>query len=59
VEFEAAWEHRVDALIDPSGLRATFISREDLMAAKLAAGRPQDLADVDAIQSARKPRPDC
>ena len=36
-----------------SGVRATFISREDLITAKLAAGRPQDLADVDAIRKAQ------
>jgi hypothetical protein len=53
VEFEAAWERRVEDVIDPaSGLKATFISREDLIAGKLASGRPQDLADVDAIRKA-------
>ena len=35
-----------------SGLKAFFISAEDLVTAKLAAGRPQDLADVDAIRKA-------
>ena len=44
---------RVEDVIDTaSGLKVNFISREDLMAAKLAAGRPQDLADVVAIQKA-------
>jgi|SRR5579863_1186444 len=53
VEFDPAWERRVEDVIDPaSGLRASFISREDLIAAKLEAGRPQDLADVDAIRKA-------
>jgi len=43
----------VEGLIDPpSGLNAFFISSEDLIAAKLAAGRPQDLADVDATRKA-------
>jgi hypothetical protein len=51
VDFDRAWQNRVEALIDaPSGLRASFISREDLIAAKLAAGRPQDLADVAALR---------
>jgi hypothetical protein len=46
-------ERRIDDVIDPaSGLQASFISREDLIAAKLASGRPQDLADVDAIRKA-------
>ena len=53
VDFDAAWERRVEDVIDAaSGLRANFISRDDLIAAKLAAGRPQDLADVDAIKKA-------
>ncbi len=53
VEFDAAWERRVEDVIDlATGLKATFISCDDLVAAKLAAGRPQDLADVSAIQKA-------
>jgi hypothetical protein len=49
VEFEEAWRRRVDARIDDD-LTVSFISREDLLAAKIAAGRAQDLADVDALQ---------
>lgn len=53
VDFDAAWEKRVDGVIDPaSGLTAHFISGDDLMAAKIAAGRPQDIADAAAIQKA-------
>jgi len=53
VDFDAAWERRVETVIDPaSGLMANFISAEDLIASKLAAGRPQDLADADAIRKA-------
>ena len=53
VDFDAAWDRRLETRIDPeSGLMAFVISREDLISAKLAAGRPQDLADVDAIQRA-------
>ena len=59
VEFEAAWDRRVQDVIDvATGLNASFISREDLITAKLAAGRPQDLADVDAIRKARAALPD-
>ena len=55
VDFDTAWERRVEALVDPaSGLKANFISREDLIAGKRASGRPQDLADVDAIRKAAK-----
>jgi hypothetical protein len=53
VDFGAAWERRVEGVIDTAtGLTAFFISRDDLIAAKLASGRPQDLADADAIRKA-------
>ena len=53
VDFDAAWERRVEDVIDPeTGLKANFISRDDLIAAKLALGRLQDLDDVDAIRKA-------
>jgi len=53
VDFDAAWPRRVEDVVDQaSGLKANFISAEDLIAAKLATGRPQDLADVDAIRKA-------
>jgi len=53
VDFDAAWERRVEGLIDTAtGLSATFISSDDLLGAKLAAGRPQDLADAAAIGKA-------
>lgn len=55
VEFDAAWQRRVEVEIDKaSGLRANFISADDLIAAKLAAGRPQDIADAEAIRKARR-----
>ena len=54
VDFDAAWEHRVREIIDTTtGLDACFISADDLLDAKLAAGRPQDLADVAAIRKAK------
>ena len=53
VDFDHAWQNRVEAVIDPqSGLKASFISRADLIAAKLAAGRPQDIADAAALREA-------
>ncbi len=53
VDFDAAWARRVETVVDPaSGLKANFISADDLIASKLASGRPQDLADVDAIRKA-------
>ena len=54
VDFDEAWERRVEAVVDESsGLKANFISADDLISAKLAAGRPQDLADADAIRQAQ------
>ncbi len=53
VDFDGAWERRVELVVDPeTGLKACFISRPDLITAKLAAGRPQDIADVDALRKA-------
>lgn len=53
VEFDDAWERRVRGVIDPdTGLTAFFISASDLVTAKIAAGRPQDIADVAAIRKA-------
>jgi hypothetical protein len=54
VDFDGAWQRRVEGAIDAeTGLMAQFISGADLIAAKLAAGRPQDLADVDALRKAK------
>jgi hypothetical protein len=53
VDFDAAWERRVEGVIDPkSGLTGFFISRNDLIASKLAAGRLRDLADVEELRHA-------
>lgn len=57
VDFEGAWERRVEGVIDPeSGLKAFFISAPDLIAAKLAAGRPQDIADAAVLRDAADAR---
>jgi hypothetical protein len=39
-----------------TGLKAFFISKDDLIAAERASGRPQDLADVSATQKATDTR---
>jgi hypothetical protein len=49
VEFDEVWSRRVDVQIDDD-LSEPFISRQDLLIAKLAAGRAQDLIDVDALR---------
>src|ERR1700727_2730685 len=43
VEFEGAWQRKVDVPIDET-LTVPFISRDDLLASKISAGRAQDLA---------------
>ena len=53
VDFEAAWDGRIEGVVDmATGLKASFISKEDLIASKLASGRLQDLADVEAMRTA-------
>lgn len=47
VAFENAWQQRVE--VDFDGLKVKFISREDLITAKKASGRPQDLIDADLL----------
>jgi len=57
VDFDAAWERRVEGVIDPqSGLTGFFISKDDLIASKLAAGRLRDLADVEEIRESAESR---
>jgi hypothetical protein len=57
VEFDAAWARRVEDVFDEdTDLRVNFISRADLLAAKRAAGRRQDLADIEAIEKAVRAR---
>lgn len=57
VVFEEAWPRRVD--IDFDGLLVPFISRQDLIAAKRASGRPQDLLDAESLSEpeTKPPKP--
>jgi hypothetical protein len=48
LDFETAWKNRVEVEFDD--LSVTFISKEDLIAAKRASGRPQDLIDADTLE---------
>jgi len=48
VQFDEAWERRVEVQFDD--VSVTIISREDLIQAKRAAGRPQDLLDADSLE---------
>jgi hypothetical protein len=58
VQFEACWANRVQVFLDVEGtLSANVISAEDLIAAKIASGREQDLADAQAIRRAQLQKP--
>jgi len=60
VQFAACWPNRVEIPLDAAGsLCVNVISAQDLIVAKLASGRAQDLADVQAVRRAQqqKPRP--
>lgn len=48
VAFADAWPRRAETTFD--GVRCSVIGFEDLLANKRAAARPQDLADVDALE---------
>jgi len=50
--FADAWSRRVESELE--GERVPFISREDLIQAKLAAGRPQDLIDAAVLELSKK-----
>lgn len=47
IQFAEAWERRIEIQFDD--IPVLFISREDLITAKRAAGRPQDLIDADLL----------
>lgn len=54
ISFNEAWLNRVDVALT-SDLHCAFLGLADLMQNKRAAGRPQDLADVAALERASKP----
>ncbi len=47
LKFEEAWTRRVE--VDFDGIQISFISKPDLITAKLSSGRPQDLIDVQIL----------
>ena len=53
VDFADVYANSVPVVIDGE-VPTRYISAEDLIANKLAAGRPQDLADVDAIRNRQR-----
>jgi hypothetical protein len=53
VDFDTVYANSLPVLID-GDLPARYISPDDLITNKLASGRPQDLADVDAIRNKQR-----
>jgi predicted nucleotidyltransferase len=47
VQFDDCWKRRV--VVEFDGLKVSFISKQDLILAKRASGRPQDLIDADFL----------
>ena len=47
VKFEEAWERRLETYFDD--VAVSFISKQDLIAAKRASGRPRDLLDIELL----------
>ena len=58
VDFNQAWERRIEEVIDErTGLKAFVISAADFITNKLAAARPQDIADAAAVRRAAELEP--
>lgn len=49
VRFGDAWQHREE--VNLGDVNVSFISKPDLIAAKRASGRPQDLLDLNALDA--------
>jgi hypothetical protein len=49
-DFENCWQRRNE--VDFDGMPVCFISKKDLIAAKKASGRPQDLIDAGLLEKA-------
>ena len=51
VEWDEVWSDRVEGPL--GGHRVPFVGRDTFLRNKRAAGRPKDLADVDALEPGR------
>lgn len=52
ITFDTAWNNRITAKY--GDIQAQFISKEDLILAKRASARPQDLVDADLLEQSKK-----
>lgn len=53
ITFERAWPNRVELVLEQN-LSCVFIGMQELLENKRSAGRPQDLADVAALEFVAK-----
>jgi hypothetical protein len=53
IDFDAAWQRR--NVVSIEGLAVPFISLADLVEAKRASGRPQDLLDLRSLEPLMRP----
>jgi len=51
IEWDEAWSDRVEGSLGSN--RVQFLGRETFLRNKRAAGRPRDLADIDALDPGR------
>ena len=51
VDWDTAWADRVQGALGSQSV--PFLGRESFVRNKRAAGRPQDLADIDALEPGR------
>lgn len=54
ISFDEAWRSRTPGTFGP--LQVDFIGRDAFIRNKRATGRPQDLADIDALERQAPPR---
>ena len=52
LNFSEAWPRRITKMID--GVEINYVSRDDLIILKQAAGRERDLRDIDALHHAAR-----
>jgi hypothetical protein len=48
VDFEASWQRRINVSVQ--NREFNFIGRDDLIASKRAAGRPNDFRDIEELE---------
>jgi hypothetical protein len=57
IGFGGAYERRLTLAVAP-GVEATFVGLDDLIRMKRMAGRPQDLSDIEKLETQRNDHAD-